>query len=1030
MSNESSKKAKTNSVDAEHGAPNIFGSLKARRHAPESTAFAQVLSEEIRQVEELRSASAPRTPDSQQDVYTKAHDSNLAGLAFSGGGIRSATFNLGVIQALSYFGIGSQNSKSLMSRFDYLSTVSGGGYIGSWFSAWVHRDAQENSDGLADEDHLNNMRAKFSAHPTSSSPSSEDLDKLHESSVDARPEKTSPNTSGFAPMEHKAIRFLRSYSNYLTPKLGLSGDMLALVSIFIRNLVLMQLALITFLTSILLFLYLLASVSVKIIHSDKVFLGMAVQELALGIGLVSLLIGLACFGYQVAEVRTETVAPSGTPPPDNAAIPVVMLNGVLVVLSVFSSWLIAISAVGISSVAPLSSYLLIGVVCYSLAWFIGRGIYWFRTRKTGGALQNLTLNQRFASFFSTVIAGAVFGALAYSCATALNTDWASAQSNTLAIITFGPPAMLLVMSFIVTIHIGTAGAMFSEMHREWWARLGGYVLFAMMIWMTICLIAYYSAPVIRRLNAGGLTALVTWASASGAGALFARNASPEGGAGIGSTVKTLVLRLAPWLFMLGMAVLVSFAVNTAFLTITSTSHAWPEALPFAEAIIIATDEFRGVLISDSVLALMVSLAAFVFITFGLDINIFSAHAMYKNRLTRAYLGASLVKGRHEHPFTGFSSADDVPLQNLSKQRPIHIVNTTVNMTGGDDLAWQTRRAASFSFTPNFVGYESKCSNGVYLGGYRPTSHYASGIDPQSVSAPQESSQASTHVTAETPHGIDLGTAVAISGAAASPNMGYHTSATVAALLTAFNMRLGYWGGNTSDTPKQKTRALWTAWWRKRPLFAGRPILAELTGSANAKSDWINLSDGGHFDNLGIYELVRRRCRFIVVTDAGCDPEHQFDDLANAVRKCWTDFGVHISFPRLEEVSFQDGDSRFVERHGSLGTIEYAEFDRGDKRRFGLILYLKSSLALREYQKFVDIRQYADANDSFPHESTADQFFDENQFEAYRHLGYRVVEDSKLDIQRFFDDTSGCVNQDEVYKVAKELRINRKGEEAM
>src|ERR1019366_6022241 len=109
-------------------------------------------------------------------------------------------------------------------------------------------------------------------------------------------------------------------------------------------------------------------------------------------------------------------------------------------------------------------------------------------------------------------------------------------------------------------------------------------------------------------------------------------------------------------------------------------------------------------------------------------------------------------------------------------------------------------------------------------------------------------------------GIMLGTTVAISGAAANPNQGYHTSAAVAFLMTVFNVRLGWCLGNPAgSTPSSNG-----------PTFGLVYTLAELFGTTNSESTFVNLSDGGHFDNLGLYELVRRRCRYIIVCDAEQD----------------------------------------------------------------------------------------------------------------------------------------------------------------
>ena len=275
------------------------------------------------------------------------------------------------------------------------------------------------------------------------------------------------------------------------------------------------------------------------------------------------------------------------------------------------------------------------------------------------------------------------------------------------------------------------------------------------------------------------------------------------------------------------------------------------------------------------------------------------------------------------------------------------------MTGGDDLAWQTRRAGSFALTPEWAGFETASSQGYPLGGYQPTQEYAGGQT--------------------------LGTWVAVSGAAASPNMGYHTSPTVAALLTAFNLRLGRWCGN----PMRDT------WKKIKPDFAATPIFAELTGSATAQADWINLTDGGHFENLGVYELLRRRCRFIVVVDAGCDPKYEYADLANLIRLAWTDLGVNLRFEAFDDMYLKN-NSRFLKRHYRFGRIQYSS-----KGPEGVMLYVKSTLTGDEWP---DIRQYGDIHRAFPHETTADQFFDENQFEAYRHLGYKSVTKTLYDLE--------------------------------
>src|SRR3984885_14619570 len=83
-----------------------------------------------------------------------------------------------------------------------------------------------------------------------------------------------------------------------------------------------------------------------------------------------------------------------------------------------------------------------------------------------------------------------------------------------------------------------------------------------------------------------------------------------------------------------------------------------------------------------------------------------------------------------------------------------------------------------------------------------------------------------------------------------------------------------------------------------PSFAINPLIEEAFGQTTDNRPYVYLSDGGHFENLGLYEMVRRRCRTIVVVDAGADPNCTLEDLGNAVRKISIDLGVKVEFRRI------------------------------------------------------------------------------------------------------------------------------------
>jgi hypothetical protein len=196
-----------------------------------------------------------------------------------------------------------------------------------------------------------------------------------------------------------------------------------------------------------------------------------------------------------------------------------------------------------------------------------------------------------------------------------------------------------------------------------------------------------------------------------------------------------------------------------------------------------------------------------------------------------------------------------------------------------------------------------------------------------------------------------------------------------------------------------------------PSFALIPLLDELLGKTDDTSRWIELTDGGHFENLGLYEMVLRRVKQIIVVDAGADPNCQFEDLGNAVRKIQIDLGVPIEFEGAPG-TIEQADLKMVKganlnnRYCAVARLRYHcvdsvpagmtvdEFD-------GYLVYIKASL---RGQEPVDVIQYAKTHEQFPHESTADQFFNEPQFESYRKLGSFILKTIEKQAERVSTET--------------------------
>jgi hypothetical protein len=355
-----------------------------------------------------------------------------------------------------------------------------------------------------------------------------------------------------------------------------------------------------------------------------------------------------------------------------------------------------------------------------------------------------------------------------------------------------------------------------------------------------------------------------------------------------------------------------------------------------------------------------------------DPNSVSMHQFYKARLVRAYLGASNIKRRKQRKEITESTIDDdlllTSLKNCRRGAPYHLINTTLNLVAGRDLATAQRSASSFVLSERYCG-SSRTS-------YRPTSEYMEGQ-------------------------LSLGTAVAASGAAVSPSMGAKKpTAALAMLLTLMNVRLGFW----APTPNREN------WKLSQPRLWPFYLLREFLSQTNDLSSYCYLTDGGHFDNTGLYSLVERGCRYIVLVDCGADPEPCFQDLGDAIRRCRIDFGTEISLniepfimpgeksapcvmEKKSPAGFVAGKIRYSRKHAELlhWELNHLPYSREDKNsRTGSIIYFKPSLI---NNATADVKQYGIENGLFPQQSTAHQWFDEAQFESYRRLGQSYAKEA-------------------------------------
>lgn len=827
----------------------------------------------------------------------------------------------------------------LLPRFQYLSTVSGGGYLGSLLAAWAYRAP----GGIAE--------------------------------VQAELASTGPAAG--AP-----VAWWRQYLAYLAPQRGLfTLDTWTLAATYLRNLVLNALVWLPLLALALLVPHALAALVdlVGTAFDSSPWLD-RFGTYATWAGVLMVSAGVFLLRSIVGSTDPRTAPP---PPPPGAhrlqqprqagprawiGVQLMLLVGAL--LLAIGAWWVSVNrdttfwrglwpqdlaevaeALGIDPSKPVLFALLYTGACMYAAFQYESPYQTLRVR------------------VATVALGAVCGLISGILLGGLVT-WPlpSGPQALMLAMTALPPLAILAIAVGEVLFVGLTSKWSSDFEREWWARAGAWSSLYTVAYAALFALAFYAPRLLELVPALAGHTLPTWLAivlASGVVARIAlitgRNAPAEQQAQPVPRKRDHALDAVALLLMLALLVGLAGIVDDALRTLAAataarglaTPHRW---LPYA--------------ITDVLLVALVLGAVLLVAGSRVNINRFSLHAMYCDRLIRAFLGATRAdrtppaawpldlpyredrqfRAREAEPFIKFDRDDNPIFHWLAPERtpgdfsarkgPFLLVNAALNLVAGRNLAWQERKATSFTFSALHAG-----SAAPELG-YRASRFYAADAG-----------------------GITLGTAMAVSGAAISPNAGAFSSPVRTFLLTLFNARLGWWLGHPGDASAAQLSG---------PRFAIVPMLREMLGRTNDKPPWIFVSDGGHFDNLGLYEAVRRGCRYIVAIDAGCDPFRNFDDLGNAIRKIRIDFGVTIQ--RTGPWRLGGRDLQENGRYCALFDVIYPGLGKGT------LLYVKPSLYPKAAGLPIDVLQYAGRSATFPHETTADQFFTESQFESYRALG--------------------------------------------
>ena len=941
--------------------------------------------------------SAPAGPDADAPIMTarQAIDEEFrrlgiggrqpTALCLSGGGIRSAAFCLGVIQALA--------KHKLLTEFNYLSTVSGGGYAGSWLTRLI----AQRSEGATNTPDMAALQEEIAAP----------VDRA----------------------EREAVSGLRRYSSYLTPNRGFASlDTWAGITLWLRNTLINWFVFLPVFGALaglpIFFVAATYAVAEKSLEGPGTWATHAAYAgaVALFIAVLGSIVYLPshahpddgdgpreAYGLTGSEVFARIVVPivlwcllAAASAAPRAPDPGWATEGRAIFTNVpaLSCTLGTCDETRGEAIEQIPQgapdrwrperHLPIVGFLTCLAAYAG-AFLWTVWKYRG----NGDLRRKHMAPFGRGIVPWLLSSLLSSLFLSVGI-WLVQDRSLLWVALAGPVWVAIGETLRTTLYVAMrSSGLRSDSDREWLARVNGSklrIVLGMAAGGTVAVLggSYLGAQggaVWTSLIGGGAASgsIVALIGSSARTSFLSQVAHLGGGRTEGQDGVASKLSLSSTYVVNGAIVLfgcILFALIGRGLARLAGITA--EALTRCRA-----PDFATLALVSLALTIGLGVAAFL-LGRVINLNRFSMHAVYRNRLIRAFLGSGRSwADRRPDRFTQFDPRDNIRMvDTFTGERSFlfPVVNVALNRTTGRDTARAERKAESFTITPLRCGAATLPSadtpssaggtdrgdrdnalpiptdNSPRNGAYAPTCGYAAGERDTGVGDKER--------------GITLGTAITISGAAASPNMGYHSSPLTAFVMTLFNVRLGAWLPNPAMR-RTIAKERWALLKASGPRNEVPTLLQELIGRSDTDGDFLYLSDGGHFDNLGVYEMLRRRCRLIVAVDAGQDKDYAYEDLARLKQNVQIDLGVTITFTKPITVK-----ERVLAPQGALATIRYPQ-DGDRPEATGHLLYLKSWLPA---DSPVELAAYRLRNIDFPHESTGNQFFTESDFESYRHLG--------------------------------------------
>ncbi len=793
------------------------------------------------------------------------HSSDVCAISLSGGGIRSATFSLGVLQAISECDKdcctveeGNKSYKnSFLARFDYLSTVSGGGYIGGFLSSLFLGDRRKVIlDCEVKSESEKNLIDASGADLVEKLDSANNAIKVLSSGIP--PREIDPSDK-----ERFPLAWLRNNGKYLLPS-G-TGDLSYAVTIVIRNLISLHYVIGIFILSCAL-----------LIMPIRCYLGIIV----FGFGAI---VAVMVIGYWLVRPGV-----TGTFKFDFALKSLVVSLIFLIPLYVKLMCSFDLLVLGFSSSSPFLIILSVLIVLFVAA------LYLFL----------LTIRYKFFKKRDLLV-----------------------------------PMLRREM----TLHLSNVSLVF-------------FIFF--LVYLIDMLVFQISSSNLQEV-VGGFPVL------AGAAAYIQRFLSMDKDRN--SRFHDLIVA---GLAAIAVFCLIAFWYWVAFCIHNATSNV--NIFNFSVNVPANVNVFNfpaNVRVNANWLVFLGSFIALSFSAYYSQfINVSSLHSFYTAKLIRAFMGGANSRrsnlGQTKDKGLAVSEpepGDDFCPDEMKKGSigPLHIVNVTLNQTVGsaakgaewinESIVLRDRKGRPLAITC--------CGN------------YLEGVPIKNLEP------------------LSFGSWLGISGAAFSTGIGRQTMLSRSLLMGLANIRLGYW------CEAEKVSGFFS--WIYESTY--RYVLYELSATFKGKGRrFVYLTDGGHYENTGVYELLRseRNVKFILGSDNGADPEYVFDDLANLIRLAKADLDVAIEvyndfsgFPALApvfgELNAFNKSTDLKEKNPPVALLLKAT----NLKKTEKVTWIALIKPRYSHDVPVDIWNYVKGHSEFPQEPTADQFFDEAQWESYRALGY-------------------------------------------